>query len=96
MPIIIILLALHAPPTARWDGNGAAILTWHQQSRACLWAGATFVGCYTGGGVKRVSLGGPQTDGRVRPGARTVYKLVVDGTTYDVPLRSVTYLPVFR
>jgi hypothetical protein len=97
MPILIVLLALLTPPQARWDTPTSATIQWTQTARACLWAGTTFVGCYDGAGERKISLGkvGP-TDGRVRPGASTVYKLVVDGVVWDVPLRSVVHFPVFR
>lgn len=97
--ILMVLLAFApAPPTARWDGPGRAHIEWTQQARGCLWQlPDAFVGCYNGAGRVRVTLGqqGPLS-GDLRPMAGTVYRVVVDGVAYDVPLRSVVYLGVIR
>jgi hypothetical protein len=99
---IIIVLALLTqptpPPRARWDGAGAATVEWTQTARGCLWhLPSTFVDCYDGAGRVHVGFGhhGP-LDGALRPSAGTVYRVVVDGGPYDVPLESVVYFPVWQ
>lgn len=99
---LVLFLAMLAPvsppPTARWDGNSAATVIWTQAARGCLsQLPGPFVGCYDGAGRRNVTLGqqGPLS-GDLRPRAGVVYRVVVDGVPYDVPLRSVVYLPVFR
>lgn len=98
--IVLALLFVQPtpPPTARWDGAGAATVEWTQTTRGCLWQlPGPFVGCYDGARHVRVGLGqhGPLS-GDLRPVAGTVYRVVVDGVAWDVPLRSVVHLPVWR
>lgn len=86
------------PPTARWDGPGAATVAWTQEARGCLsQLPGPFVGCYDGAGRRNVMLGqqGPLS-GDLRPRAGVVYRVVVDGVVHDVPLRGVVYLPLVR
>lgn len=95
--LLAFLLLLTPAPHARWDG-AASVVSWSQTARGCLWQlPNTFVGCWDGEGSFRVVFGseGP-LDGALRADGATVYRVVVDGVTFDVPLRSVIYLPVIR
>jgi hypothetical protein len=60
-------------------GQGAAVVTWTQQSRACLYREGYYLGCWDGAGRVSVAFGGAQTDWTARPHANDVYTLETDG-----------------
>ena len=89
---ILLFLAL-------WDGPGRATVAWESTGRSCLYKqgveGNVFLGCWDG--PARVTFGGSSnTDGRYRPTAGDVYILQSGGVVSRAPLRSVTYLAVWR
>ena len=88
---ILLFLAL-------WDGPGRATVAWESTGRSCLFKegvqGRVFLGCWDG--PQKRQFGGPGTDGRFRPYAGDVYILQSGGVVSRAPLRSVTYLAVWR
>ena len=106
MIAFLFLLALLTPPdphlTAVWASPSAAVVSWEQQSRACLYHESqggtqTFVGCYDGAGRATVEFGkvGPM-DGALRPKAGDWYVAQIDGVTYRARLRGVVWLAIVR
>lgn len=96
--IILIALALLTPPTppltAVWERPGIARVSWH--GAGCLWKEDTLYKCYDTSGVLRLGATGP-LDGRHRPAANDVFRLVRAGGAVEVArLRSVLYFPAFR
>lgn len=104
----LALLFLLAPPLpdpqliARQDGTGAATISWQQSGYACLsrepsGAAPVLIGCWSGSGPQRVTLGhtGP-LDGAYRPAAGDTYVLMVGDVTYRTPLRPPIWLPLAR
>src|SRR5690242_15761857 len=80
MIVLLLLLALLAPPdvhlTASWLSPTRALIAWQSDAPSCLsvrhaTGQGVFIGRYEQGA--RVTLGGPETDGSVRPTGGDVY-----------------------
>lgn len=89
--LILLLLFTHAPDpglAAQWDTKDSAVITWTQQARGCLYresgGGRVWVGCYEGGGVQRIELGGAA--------AGDIYMLQTSGHIYHARLVWVWYI----
>jgi len=102
LPILLLLALLQpAPPalTATWAGSTRAVIAWQQQpgvAVTCLSRNTTLIRCWTNApaGKYVVELGGPLTDGNLRPQPHDVFRLFLDGHTASATLRSVTLLPM--
>lgn len=99
--VIVLLFALlqSAPDPglqARWASSISAVVSWRQTERACLYRNTTFVDCYDAPGDYRVELGGPLTDGTLRPAAGDVYSLWQDGEITNTRLMGRVFVPVVQ
>lgn len=75
---------------ATWLSPGHALLRW--DGPGCVYRNGTLIRCGTG----PVDLGGPLTDGALRPAAGDVYTLIWPGGAHEeTTLRSVVYMPAF-
>lgn len=95
--VLSLLLTLLQPPAdpglaARWTSAISAVISWRQEERGCLYRNSTFVGCWDAAGAYRVTLGGPLTDGALRPAAGDVYELRTQGMAWCAQLRGVVWL----
>lgn len=98
MIAFLIWLALLQSPdpgfTAYWRTSISAVISWQSTERACLYRNSIFINCYDKPGEYHILLGGPLTDGMLRPTAHDVYRLLINGQTYSAPLQARILLPI--
>lgn len=80
--------------SATWLSPGRALLRW--DGPGCVYRNQVLIACDARNVSHLMALGGPLTDGALRPAAGDVYTLVrPDGQQETTPLRSVVYMPAF-
>ena len=99
MRAILILFLLFAPHlTAYWNYDRSATISWHQETRGCLYRNTTFIACYEQAGDYAITFGrvGP-LDAAYRPAAHDTYTIWTPDGIERAPLAGrPMYLPLIK
>ena len=97
-----ITSGLLVPPTPRltalWDTDHSATVSWHQETRGCLYRNRVFLSCFErpGSYVETFGAAGP-LDAAYRPAAGDVYSLwTPEGVYHTQLIGRAVFLPVIR